>query len=65
MRRAIERGALPNLPSVVKRWHLPYNVGVSDGIVLEEGALLIVEELEEKGENHLFEFTSGSHPQSC
>ena len=64
MRRAIERGVLP-IPSVVKRWHLPYNVEVSDCIVFEEGAVLIVEALEEKGENHLFEFTSGSHPQSC
>ena len=50
---------LTKIPSVVRRLRLPYEVEVSDCIVPEEGAVLVVEALEDEGKNHLFEFTSG------
>ncbi len=50
---------LTKIPSVVRRLHLPDDIEVSDCIVPEEGAVIVVEALEDEGKNHLLEFASG------
>lgn len=51
---------LTKIPSVVRRLRLPYDVEVSDCIVSEEGAVLVVEALEDEGKNHLMRLIQGS-----
>ena len=51
---------LTKIPSVVRRLRLPYDVEVSDCIVSEEGAVLVVEALEDEGKKHLMRLIQGS-----
>ncbi|GCE11471.1 hypothetical protein [Tengunoibacter tsumagoiensis] len=50
---------LSKIPSVVRSFDLPSSVEVSHQMLLEEGAVIVVEVLSDTGKNNLFEYTSG------
>ena len=50
---------LTKIPSAVRKLHLPSTVEVSDQIIPEEGAVIVVQALEDAGKNNLLEFTTG------
>jgi methylmalonyl-CoA mutase cobalamin-binding subunit len=50
---------LTKIPSALARLNLPASVEISEQIVPEEGAVLLVEALADAGKNNLMEYTSG------